>query len=120
MNKALDLVGHIVSCSNKYHSYVTNLRLQPLLFFIQEEAIRQYGRPAFEDKPVNWEFGKVYTDVYYEYSIYASCFILNAEEKDVPHKIIKIIDDVVKKYANFATWELIRLRRSIDDKESIK
>ena len=106
--RAIELVGHIVEYSNKINSLVTNLRLQPLLFYINEKSLCKNGKVAFEDEYVTWEFGKVLDEVYYEFSMWASLPLINVKKNpEVPEETVKIIQEVVKELAPIPTWKLI-------------
>ena len=106
--KAVNLVGHIVEYSNQIHSLVTNLRLQPLLYYINEKSLCKLGEPAFEDKYEEWKFGKVLADVYYEFSMWASLPLINVKKNpEVPEETVKIIQEVVNELALIPTWKLI-------------
>lgn len=115
---ALDLVGTIVAASEKYHTALTPLRLQAMLFFIQKESLWRRFIPAFDDDICAWDFGPIIPDVYYEYSRYASTPIINVEEKEIDKELRGIIDCVVYRYSNIATWRLIDAM--IKDKAYVK
>ena len=115
---ALELVGTIVAASEKYHTALTPLRLQAMLFFIQKESLWRRFIPAFDDDICAWDFGPIIPDVYYEYSHYASTPIINVEEKEIDKELRGIIDCVVYRYSNIATWRLIDAM--IKDKAYIK
>ena len=105
--KAGDLVGTIVAASEKYHTALTPLRLQAMLFFIQKESLWRRFVPAFDDDICAWDFGPIVPDVYYEYSHYASIPIINVEEKEIDKELRDIIDCVVYRYSSIATWRLV-------------
>ncbi len=116
--KAGDLVGTIVAASEKYHTLLTPLRLQAMLFFIQKESLWRRFVPAFDDDICAWDFGPIVPDVYYEYSHYASTPIINVEEKEIDKELRGIIDYVVYRYSTIATWRLINAM--IKDKAYVK
>jgi uncharacterized phage-associated protein len=105
--KASDLVGTIVAASEKYHTALTPLRLQAMLFFIQKESLWRRFVPAFDDDICAWDFGPIVPDVYYEYSCYASTPIINVKEKEIDEKLKDIVNCVVCRYSGIATWRLI-------------
>lgn len=105
--KAGDLVGTIVAASEKYHTALTPLRLQAMLFFIQKESLWRRFMPAFDDDICAWDFGPIVPDVYYEYSHYASIPIINVKEREIDKELRDIIDCVVYRYSSIATWRLV-------------
>ena len=116
--KAGDLVGTIVAASEKYHTALTPLRLQAMLFFIQKESLWRRFMPAFDDDICAWDFGPIVPDVYCEYSHYASIPIINVKEKEIDKELREIIDCVAYRYSGFATWRLVEAM--IKDKAYIK
>lgn len=106
--KATELVGHIVMFSEQVGKPVTNLRLQKLLYFIQKESLRELGTPAFDDDICAWQYGPVIPDVYYAFSFYANMPIINVNiSPNICERIVEIIRNVVKSFADIATWKLV-------------
>lgn len=105
--KALDLAGHIINYSKKP---VTNIRLQCLLYFIQKEAIVKFGKQAFDDDVVCTSI-PYYPEVYYKYVYYGSFPIISEEISEISSKLESLIDEVLKRYENTATWKLVDLAR---------
>ena len=105
---ALELVGTIVAASEKYHTALTPLRLQAMLFFIQKESLWRRFMPAFNDDIYAWNYGPIVPDVYYKFSCYASTPIINVKEKKIDEELRGIIDFVVYRYSSIATWRLIK------------
>lgn len=107
--KALDLVGHIVTYSEQVKCPATNMRLQALLYRIQQEYLKRYGRPAFDDKT---EFaGEIvyFPAVYYEYACYAwRWYIINVPKNPyVEESLNECIKDVVQLFTDVPTWKMI-------------
>ena len=115
---ALELVGTIVTASEKYHTALTPLRLQAMLFFIQKESLWRRFILAFDDDIRVWDFGPIVPDVYYEYSHYANAPIINVKEQEIDKELKDIIDCVAYRYSRIATWRLINAM--IKDKAYIK
>ena len=65
--KASDVAGHIINtCINEEHP-IDNVKLQSMLFALQEEQIRRTGRPLIRDNFEAWATGPVIPDVYNTY-----------------------------------------------------
>lgn len=64
---------------------VSNLRLQKLLYFVQEDCVATNGVPLFDDKMYGWDFGPVVQDVYEKYRKYGSMIIQDVDDcSDAP------------------------------------
>lgn len=107
--KALDLVGHIVTYSERADRPATNLRLQALLYRIQQEYLKRYGRIAFDDETKYAGEVVYYPDVYYEYAPYTwRWYIINIPKSSkVESSLDECIRDVVQLFAGVPTWEMI-------------
>lgn len=107
--KALDLVGHIVTYSEQVDRPATNLRLQVLLYRIQQEYTKRYGRPAFDDEMKYAGEIVYYPDVYYEYVCYTwRWYIINVPlNPNVEGSLEECVKDVVQRFAGVPTWKMI-------------
>ena len=52
--------------------FISNLKLQKLLYYAQGIHLALYGAPLFADKIVAWQYGPVVEDVYQKYKINGS------------------------------------------------
>lgn len=93
--------------------YITPLKLQKLLYYIQGMSLRIYGKPAFLNNISAWQYGPVVEDVYQQYKgrnpistpkiDYAVCDGLK-----------KIIELVVASYGQIEAGSLIDLTHDED------
>ena len=108
---ALDIVHYIITYSCEMNMRITNLRLQKLLYFIQQEYLKDYGKPLFFDDICAWKYGPVVPNVYYIYSGYGGLPILNKYESNLPNEIKKYIEKIVDKLNR----DLQRYMNAIDE-----
>lgn len=104
---ALDIVHYIITYSCEMNMRITNLRLQKLLYFIQQEYLKDYGKPLFFDDICAWKYGPVVPNVYYIYSGYGRLPILNKYESNLPNEIKKYIEKIVDKLKSKDSWDLV-------------
>lgn len=88
--------------------YITPLKLQKLLYYIQGLALRIYDKPAYSDNIVAWQYGPVIEVIYQKYkgrnpisTPKASCIICDG--------LKKIIELVVSSYGQMEAGTLINL-----------
>lgn len=129
MNKALDVARYIINTSNDKGYYITNLRLQKILYFVQMEFIFR-GRVCFNDKMEAWDYGPVIPTVYRRFKYNGASNINKIKycyddseglwnlkrtpysEDILPKEDREIIDTVVEECHGFTTSDLVRISHS--------
>lgn len=88
--------------------YITNLKLQKLLYFVQAISLVVYGKRAFKEKILAWSYGPVVNEVYQQYRENHADKI-NSEEnvKEISDGLCKIIAEVVNSYGSIEANKLI-------------
>lgn len=115
MYDALEIAKYIISKCFKEGVPVTNLRLQKLLYFIQVESYKVYGKQLFNNDIAAWQFGPVVPDVYYKYSVYAGMpILLQYDNLNLCNKVTNIVDDVIEKNKNIPIWKLVEITHKPD------
>ncbi len=92
--------------------YVTNLKLQKLLYFAQATYLAKFGRALFSDDIVAWQYGPVVEAVYNKYKKYDNQPIpIPSEfaEQTIPEDINLFVRSIWKSYGNYSANELIAL-----------
>jgi len=95
---------------------ITNLRLQKILYFIQERSAKELHRLAFENEMQAWTYGPVFPEVYNLYSIFGrdniTNFIemdLNADKTNIPMDLNNIVNSEIERTQKISnTWNLVR------------
>lgn len=88
--------------------YITPLKLQKLLYYIQGLSSVIYEKPAFDNKIVCWSYGPVINDVYNMYK--GRKPIHNASNKNnLSVGLKKIIDLIIDSYGEYDAEKLIKL-----------
>lgn len=64
MNKAIDVAKYVINYCIDKGCPITNLQLQCLLYYLQQDFLQLTGKPLFEDDFTAWQFGPAIGDVY--------------------------------------------------------
>lgn len=75
MYKAMDVANYVIDYCNANQQYISNLKLQKILYFIQAEFLVAKEEPCFKEPIEAWDFGPVVPEVYYQYKVYGGGLI---------------------------------------------
>ena len=116
---AIDIAENIINIYNakvdelvnKYEivpEYITNLKLQKLLYFVQALCLMIFDKKAFPEKIMAWSYGPVIKEVYDRYKHNHNGEI-NSETKvkHISPGLYEIIREVVNSYGSIDAGELI-------------
>lgn len=110
MYDALTIAMYIINRCFEEGAPVTNLRLQKLLYFIQLESYKVYGKQLFNNDIAAWQFGPVVPEVYYKYSVYAGMPILvKYANLTLSMPVMELINSVIEQKKNIPIWELVEI-----------
>ncbi len=93
--KALDVARYVVGRYGTTH-FITNLKLNKLLYYMQVESLRKRNRVLFDDVIEAWDYGPVEPAVYRRYSMFGSSRI-----QTVPGATLPDVDAESKETINF-------------------
>ena len=93
-------------CANA--EYITPLKLQKLLYYIQGLSLKIYDKPAFNNNIYAWSYGPVILDVYKNYKGKNPINSIKEEIK-ISDGLKKIIDVVIDSYGQIEAEKLIKL-----------
>ena len=90
--------------------YISNLKLQKLLYYAQGVYAAITGGHLFGDGLVAWEHGPVVIDVYHKYAKYGSCGI-EYDKEDSPKEVYteedeNILEQVYQCFGQYSAWKL--------------
>lgn len=110
MYRALDLAKYIVTKCINDGKPISNLQLQKILYYIQQEFLNTHNRAAFSDEIQAWQFGPVVPNVYYHFCGFGSMKITrNFEEFSIENaRDRSLIDEIVENKRELPPWELVR------------
>lgn len=101
-------VDELVKNYNITPEYITNLKLQKLLYYVQSLCLMIFGKKAFPEKILAWNYGPVINEVYQEYKNNHSKEIKSYDNvKDISSGMYKVIEEVVTSYGSIEANKLI-------------
>lgn len=114
---ALWFLNHVRSLSNdENEEYLTNLKLQKLLYYAQGASLALHDRPLFDDRIEHWTHGPVVPDVYRIYSKYGGSPIIFDEdyEEKIDSDTDALLVDVYDTFGCYSAWGLRNLTHGED------
>lgn len=112
--KACDVAEYVIFYSHSKDYSISNLRLQKLLYFIQEEFYK-IGRNCFDDDIEYWDCGPIIEDIYRRYKVYGGGNIPGFIAKN-PNSIADddkaLVAFVVDRYKYKSTTQLDKIIRA--------
>lgn len=116
---AIDIAKNIINIYNArvdelvrnydiFPEYITNLKLQKLLYFVQAMCLMIFGKKAFPEKILAWSYGPVINEVYQQYKQnHASEINSESNIKNISSGLYKIIEEVINSYGSIEANKLI-------------
>ena len=109
--KACDVAEYVIFYSHAKDYSISNLRLQKLLYLIQEE-FSKIGRKCFDDDIEYWDCGPIIENVYRRYKVYGGGNIPGFIAKN-PSNIVDndkaLIASVVDRYKYESSIQLAKV-----------
>ncbi len=87
--------------------YITDLKLQKLLYYAQGVYLGLHGKRLFEDKIYAWDYGPVVKSVFNIYSCYKRDPIKEMLEVDVDDETALFLERIQQAYGKFAASTLV-------------
>ncbi len=95
--------------------YITNLKLQKLLYFVQALSLLLLSKPAFYEDIYAWDYGPVVKEVYKKYKNNKSNgIILKNTPKRISNCLLNIIEEVINSYGTLEATKLISFTHEED------
>lgn len=107
MYSAIDLAKYIVTKCMYDNSPISNIQLQNILYYIQEEYLQKYGKPLFPENIEAWPFGAAIPDVYYYFCGFGAMPISSTYDVDIEKKDQLIINPIIEEKRILKLWDLL-------------
>ena len=107
--KAIDIANYFISKSDdEAGEFISNLKLQKLLYYAQGFHLAVYNKPLFEESIQAWQHGPVVSEVYQKFKNYGSNAIplpgiINLE---LDAKTREFLDEIYGTFGQFSAWKL--------------
>lgn len=69
---AIEVSKNIIAYAAMKDHKVTNLKLQKTLYYVQGYYLARFGMPLFNDEIVNWAYGPVVPEAYFQFCSYGA------------------------------------------------
>ncbi len=103
----------IIAFCNKHGDFVSNLRLQKLLYYAQAWHLALRDAPLFEERLEAWVHGPVQPTIYHTFKQFGSQPIeYSPNDGEFPVPLLRHITDVMKAYGSLSAYDLERLSHS--------
>lgn len=87
--------------------FITNLKLQKLLFLLQSRSIKQRNKAVFTEPIMHWEYGPVVENVYAAYKRYVANPIKSAPQVTFDEATEKLLETIYKNYEGYSASGLV-------------
>lgn len=117
MISAINLAKYLIKVETKpeFWEFITNLKLQKILYYIQGYHIALFWQRIFSEEIIALQYWPVVKEVYEEYKRYWSNGIdelyndFNASELQLNDDQMSLISSVREEYGQFSAWKLVTL-----------
>ena len=101
-------VDKLVNEYNIVPEYITNLKLQKLLYYVQAISLQVFEKTAFKEKIMAWSYGPAVNEVYQKYKVNHSNEIKTENNtKKISYGLEKVINEVINSYGSMEATKLI-------------
>jgi uncharacterized phage-associated protein len=115
MITAQDVADYIIWSSHEAGSFISNLKLQKLLYYVQAWHLAVFRRPLFPEKFQAWLRGPAIPEIYQRYQSYRW---RNIDEEvkppDLDARTVGLLEEVLEEYGPLDARRLEQLTRNED------
>jgi uncharacterized phage-associated protein len=105
MYNALDIAKYFIKlASPEEEDFITNLKLQKLLYYAQGFYLALHKKPLFSEQVRAWQYGPVVTEVYYNYKEHSVNTIPQPDDFDIEQydqETRELLDEVYEVYGQY-------------------
>jgi uncharacterized phage-associated protein len=101
-----NVADYFIDLANETGSFVSNLKLQKLVYYAQAWHLAIYDDPLFAEDFQAWVHGPVIPTLYQEYKVYGWQPINKSVSLDLSSNIIEFLADVAAEYFACDAYEL--------------
>jgi len=109
MDKKIDcfqVANYFIGLANETGSFISNLKLQKLVYYAQAWYLALYNTPLFEEDFEAWVHGPVIPELYQKYKKFGWHPIEEEVTPYLPPKIISFLEEVAQEYFACDAYEL--------------
>ena len=111
MYSVLDVAKYIIQYCKIQGYYISNLKLQKILYFVQAEFLVVSNRACFREEIEAWDFGPVVPEVYHEYKCFGSSRIIDNsfDYTNITKNDRTLIEGIVDECSKYSASQLVEL-----------
>lgn len=94
--------------------YISNLKLQKLLYYAQGSYLSIYDKPLFKESIEAWRHGPVVNSVYQKYKKFGSSGIDEFDKSDIDKETESLLKEVYKIFGKYSAWGLREMTHQED------
>lgn len=115
MLKAQELANFFIRLANESGSFLSNLKLQKLLYYSQAWYLAIHGKPLFDEDFEAWIHGPVIPELYMEFKQFKwKPISKDVQSPSFSEEIRQFLDEVVDVYFGLDAYELERMTQAED------
>lgn len=111
-HSAKDIAKSFLTLTNPdYDDYLSNLKLQKLLYYAQGLHLSLYHKPLFQEDILAWQYGPVVPEVYREYRDYRGAIPVpeNFSNDYLQKEEFDLIQEVYQVFGQFSAFKLVEM-----------
>lgn len=106
MFSCFNVADYFIWLANETGSFISNLKLQKLVYYAQAWYLALHGNPLFQEDFEAWVHGPVIPTLYQKYKGFGWQPILEDAKPELPEEIREFLDEVAKEYFVCDAYEL--------------
>lgn len=114
MLSCFDIAKYFLWLANETGSFISNLKLQKLVYYAQAWHIALRDAPLFPEDFQAWIHGPVIPSLYQKYKHFGWQPILEDSQPDLPEDVLHFLDEVAEEYFACDTYELEHMTHAED------
>ncbi|MEO0351559.1 MAG: type II toxin-antitoxin system antitoxin SocA domain-containing protein [Cyanobacteria bacterium P01_A01_bin.15] len=114
MLSCFDIANYFIWLANETGSFISNLKLQKLVYYAQAWHIALYDTPLFEEDFQAWVHGPVIPSLYQKYKSFGWQPILEETLPEIPESVSQFLREVAEEYFPCDAYELERMTHAED------
>lgn len=106
MLSCFDIANYFIWLANETGSFISNLKLQKLVYYAQAWYLACHDEPLFEEDFQAWVHGPVIPSLYQKYKHFGWQPISEDVDPELPKNILHFLDEVSQEYSACDAYEL--------------
>lgn len=114
MLSCFDVADYFIWLANETGSFISNLKLQKLVYYSQAWHIALENKPLFAEDFQAWVHGPVIPSLYQKYKSFGWQPISQESTPELPKSVLQFLDEVAEEYFACDAYELEQMTHAED------